>query len=99
MLDENAIRAALRQVSDPEIGINIVDLGLIYRITLKPEAVEVDMTTTSPACPMGAMLVEEAEAALSNILPPGYRVDVRRVWEPPWTPERMSDSARVCLGW
>jgi metal-sulfur cluster biosynthetic enzyme len=99
MPNETELRTVLRQVIDPEIGINIVDLGLVYRVDVMPEAVEIDITATSPACPMGALLMEEVEAAAASVLAPDSRVDVRLVWDPPWTPERMSGMARVRLGW
>ena len=99
MLDEQKIRDALRAVIDPEIGADIVDLGLIYRIALSPEAVEIDMTTTSPACPMSGVLVEEVEDTLADLLPPDIQINVRLVWEPPWTPERMSEATRARFGW
>ncbi|MDR3086439.1 MAG: metal-sulfur cluster assembly factor [Azoarcus sp.] len=99
MLDEQKIRDALRVVIDPEIGANIIDLGLIYRIALSPEAVEIDMTTTSPACPMSGVLVEEVEEILADLLPSDIQINVRLVWEPPWTPERMSEATRARFGW
>lgn len=99
MSNEAEIRAALRRVVDPEIGINIVDLGLVYRVDVMPEAVEIDITATSPACPMGALLMEEVEEAAASVLTPDSKVDVRMVWDPPWTPERMSGLARARLGW
>ena len=99
MSNETEIRTALRRVVDPEIGINIVDLGLVYRVDVMSEAVEIDITATSPACPMGALLMEEVEEAAASVLSPDSKVDVRMVWDPPWTPERMSGLARVRLGW
>jgi metal-sulfur cluster biosynthetic enzyme len=97
--DEPAARAALRAVEDPEAGMNIVDLGLVYAIAVTPQSVKVEMTMTSPACPMGAYLVDEVEAALRAAAPPGMPVRVELVWEPPWSPERMSPEARRHFGW
>ena len=97
--DIESVRAALRKVIDPEIGMNIVDVGLIYRIALEGQAVAVDMTMTSPACPMGDMIFEEVEAVLRACLPPGFEPDVRLVWEPPWSPALMSENARQHFGW
>ena len=93
------VRKALSSVIDPEIGINIVDIGLVYRIEIRERRVEVDMTRTSPACPMGEMLREDVEAALDRCLPDGHELDLRLVWEPAWSPDMMSDSAREQLGW
>ena len=93
------VRNALRSVIDPEIGINIVDIGLVYRIEIRPDKVEVDMTMTSPACPMGEMLKEDVAAALEHCVPDAYEIDLRLVWAPAWSPEMMSEAARKALGW
>ncbi len=97
--DVETLRDALRQVIDPEAGMNIVDLGLIYRLALEAGGVVVDMTMTSPACPMGEMIVEEVREALQKQLPPATRLEVNLVWSPPWEPARMSDEARQHFGW
>jgi len=93
------IRDALRTVVDPEAGINIVDLGLVYRIEVLERAVAIDLTMTSPTCPMGEMIEDEARQAAVAVLPEGYAIDLRIVWNPPWGPERMSDKARRHFGW
>jgi metal-sulfur cluster biosynthetic enzyme len=98
-VDAETLRAALRDVIDPEVGINIVDLGLVYGVSVEAERVQVDMTMTSPACPMGDMLLEEVEAALKRVLPNAWEFVVELVWEPPWSPELMSEPARTQLGW
>jgi metal-sulfur cluster biosynthetic enzyme len=90
---------ALRGVEDPEAGMSIVDLGLVYGVVVSPSAVKVTMTMTSPACPAGPYLVDEVAAAVRAIAPPGTAVDVALVWEPAWTPERMSAEARARFGW
>ena len=90
---------ALRAVEDPEAGMSIVDLGLVYRVDVAGERVAVDVTMTSPACPVAPQLVDEAVAAIRAIAPPAAEVDVRLVWDPPWTPERMSPEARERFGW
>jgi FeS assembly SUF system protein len=96
-LKERIIRA-LRTVYDPEIPVNIFDLGLIYGIETKPgNDVHVRMTLTAPACPVaGAMpgMVEQAIKRLSDV----GAVQVEMVWDPPWSPERMTDEARLELG-
>lgn len=95
----NALYDALKQVVDPEMGINIVDLGLIYGIDIGADSVSVEMTMTSPACPMGEMIVEEVEETLRRHLPAAFVPTVRLVWSPPWEPTRMSEKARQHFGW
>ena len=97
--DVATLRNALRQVIDPEAGMNIVDLGLIYRIEIADATVIVEMTMTSPACPMGDMLSAEVAAVLQDILPDSLRPDVRLVWSPPWDSALMSEEARQHFGW
>lgn len=97
--DTDAIRDILRQVVDPELGVNIVDLGLVYRIEPGPDRVLVEMTMTSPACPMGDLIMDEVQAALAAALPAGYGLEVRLVWEPPWDPAMMSERTRLHFGW
>jgi metal-sulfur cluster biosynthetic enzyme len=97
--DTEVIRDALRKVADPEIGANIVDLGLVYHIAFEDGKLWVNMTMTSPACPMGGMIVDDAYAELERVLPAGLEAEIRVVWEPPWTPEMMSEQCRLRLGW
>lgn len=94
-----AVYEALKAVIDPEVGINVVDLGLVYDVVVETGRVEVTMTLTSPACPMGTHLAEEGRQAIQGIVPAGVGVDVRLAWEPPWTPDMMSDEAKRLLGW
>lgn len=96
--DDTALFDALRNVIDPEMGVNIVDLGLIYGIDRVDNALTVRMTMTSPACPMGAIIEEDVIAELHHLVPMAS-LSVKLVWEPAWTPERMSDKARYILGW
>lgn len=89
---------AMRSVYDPEIPVNIYDLGLVYRVVVSDESdVEIDMTLTTPGCPvageMPGMIAEAVEP-----LPGVKTVDVRLVWDPPWDMSRMSDEARMELG-
>lgn len=94
------IEAALREVIDPEVGVNVLDLGLIYEVRASETGdLQVDMTMTTPACPVGAMLCDQVEAALRRGVPGVGTVEVDLVWEPPWSPERMSEAARRQLGW
>jgi metal-sulfur cluster biosynthetic enzyme len=95
----DAVREALRQVDDPEAGMNIVDLGLVYGIEIAGCAVRVDMTMTTAACPMADMMADQACAAIRAIAPAGTAIDVRLVWDPPWTPDRMTGIAKERFGW
>lgn len=90
------ILEALRAVEDPEAAMSIVDLGLIYAVQCEAQEVRVDMTLTSPSCPLGPYMVDEVTAAVRAVVP-GVRVNL--VWDPPWTPERMSEEARARFGW
>ena len=98
-IDDQTVRQLLRRVVDPEVAINIVDLGLVYRIDIAPERVLVEMTMTSPACPMGGMIVDDAYAELARILPNEVEMEIQVVWEPPWKPSMMSEQCRERLGW
>lgn len=97
--DVDAVREALRQVEDPEAGMNIVDLGLVYNIEVSAAAVRVDLTMTTAACPMADMIVDQARDAVTPIVPAGTRVEVKLVWDPPWTPDKMTGIAREHFGW
>ncbi|MCL4426674.1 MAG: metal-sulfur cluster assembly factor [Firmicutes bacterium] len=94
MVTEEEVTAALKEVYDPEIGINIVDLGLIYETKIEEEdRVKIKMTLTVPGCPLAQMLVEQARQAVAGI--PGVKdAQVELVWDPPWTPDRMSKELR-----
>lgn len=94
-----ALREALTRVLDPEVGMNIVDLGLVYDIRIDSDRVEVDITMTTPSCPMGSMIQDEAREVVQHASPPGTQVAVNLVWEPPWDPSKMSDRAREHFGW
>ncbi len=97
--DDETVRDALRSVDDPEAGMNIVDLGLIYEIAVEPGKVAVEMTMTTQACPMTDMIMEQSRAAIGTVVPRGTEIDLRLVWDPPWTPDRMSGMAREFFGW
>jgi metal-sulfur cluster biosynthetic enzyme len=98
-LDDGAVFDALRRVDDPEAGMNVVDLGLVYAVRLDPEGIEIDMTMTTPACPVAELLVGQARAAVEAIAPADTRVQVNLVWEPIWNPSMMSGVAREFFGW
>ncbi|MGZ8919961.1 MAG: metal-sulfur cluster assembly factor [Limisphaerales bacterium] len=94
---EESVRNALREVIDPELGCNIVDLGLIYGIQIEGVDVSVLMTLTTPGCPMHESIARGVAAAIQQ-LPGVETVDVQLVWDPPWTPEKMTDAGRRALG-
>lgn len=96
--DPAVLHEVLREVIDPEVGINIVDLGLVYRLASEEGVVVVEMTMTSPACPLGDMITDEVDEVLRRHLPPHTPIDVRLVWEPPWSPDKMSATARRHFG-
>jgi len=92
-LTDEAILETLRQVVDPEIGCNIVDLGLIYSISIVDKTVKVAMTLTTPGCPMHESIRWGAQTALLN-LPGVEEAEVEIVWDPPWHPSMMSEAGR-----
>ena len=101
-LAEDTVREALKEVIDPELFVNIVDLGLIYEVTITDgeegkHDVVVDMTMTSPACPAGPQLLSQSKAAVEK-LEETDEVEIKLVMQPPWTPERMTEDARDQLG-
>ena len=99
MPDDEAVREALRAVDDPEAGMNIVDLGLVYGIEVNGLDVNVDITMTTAACPMTEMIVEQVREVVTAMLPEGASANVNLVWDPPWTPDKMTGVAREHFGW
>ena len=97
MIDESTIREALRQIVDPELDCNIVDLGLVYGIAVMGSKITVTMTLTTPGCPMHDSIAEGVKCALLD-LEGVDDVEVQVVWDPPWTPSRMSDFGRQRTG-
>jgi metal-sulfur cluster biosynthetic enzyme len=90
-------RLVLRRVKDPELNLNIVDLGLIYDIHVDGSKVRIDMSLTSPGCPSGPEIMGEAEQQLRSI--PGIGdVEMNLIWSPPWTPERIEPRVRAYMG-
>ncbi len=96
---EPAIAAALRRVVDPEMALNIVDLGLVYRVEAGAGTVKVDITMTSAACPVAELIVDDVVRELTERLGAQTRIDCELVWDPPWSPQRMSHRARIAMGW
>ena len=94
MATETGIRDALRHVIDPELGVNIVDLGLVYRIEMEGARARIAMTMTSPACPMVDYLKDLVVSAIRQRIADVEDVDIIIEWEPPWDPDMMSDAAR-----
>ncbi len=89
----------LHNVIDPEVGVNIVDLGLVYGVEISGNKLRVDLTMTTPACPMSEMILDDARRALVGLVPEGTEIDLNLVWEPPWSPDKMSENARDHFGW
>ena len=97
MATEVELLDTLKQVVDPELMINIVDLGLVYSVEQNESRVTVEMTLTSPACPAGPQIIQQAKMALEN-LEDVDQAEIKLVMSPPWTPDRMTDEARDHLG-
>jgi metal-sulfur cluster biosynthetic enzyme len=96
-LTEARVLDCLRQVIDPEIGCNIVDLGLVYDVRIAPGRVDIQMTLTTPGCPMHETILEGVRRVLLSI--PGVaQAEVNLVWDPPWHPSLMSSEARELVG-
>ena len=93
-----AILEALKQVYDPEIPVDVVNLGLVYGVAVEDARVTVKMTMTSPGCPVGDFLAQEVERVI-RALGDVDAVRVELVWDPPWSPEKMSAEGRKALGW
>lgn len=100
-VNEDTVREALKQVIDPELFINIIDLGLVYTVTVEEveekSNVKIEMTMTSPACPAGPQLLAQSKTSVGAIEGVG-EVEVKLVMTPPWTPDRMTEEARDQLG-
>lgn len=98
MVTQEQVRKALTNVIDPEIGFNIIDLGLIYQIEIEDKIVHIDMTLTSPGCPVGPQIIRNVQretGALEGV----EEVDVQLVWSPLWSPDLMSEEAKDELGY
>jgi len=96
-VSEDQVKLALRRVKDPDLNLNILDLGLVYGITVDGAKVTVDMTLTSPGCPSGPEIMSDAEREIKTL--PGVEdVVMNLVWAPFWTPEKMEPRVRAYLG-
>lgn len=96
-ITEDKVKIALRRVKDPELNLNILDLGLIYQIRVEGNDIGIDMSLTSPGCPSGPEIMSEAEQQL-KALPGVGNVAMNLVWSPPWTPDRIEPRVRAYLG-
>ena len=94
---EDQVRMALRKVKDPELNLNIIDLGLVYGIRVDGNRVAIDMTLTSPACPAGPQIMTDAERVVKS-LPGVGEVAVNLVWTPFWSPEMIEPRVRAYMG-
>ena len=96
---EEQVREALKHVIDPELGINIVDLGLVYEVEVSEEgSVHIDYTLTTMGCPIGPLIEHQMQSLLANVA--GVKeVEAEMVLRPPWSPEMMSEEAKAALGY
>jgi metal-sulfur cluster biosynthetic enzyme len=97
MPDQALIYEKLKQIYDPEVGINIVDMGLIYSLDIAENKVEITMTLTSPGCPAGPQILSQVDSQVKT-LDDVEDVDIKVVWSPPWSPDMLSEEARDQLG-
>ncbi|MGA2613089.1 MAG: metal-sulfur cluster assembly factor [Spirochaetia bacterium] len=97
MVSRDAVLMVLKNVEDPEIQMNIVDLGLVYSIDVREDAIEVDYTLTYPGCPAEEMIRSDIVETLRDAF--GIEIKATIVWSPMWGPERMSEEARLALGY
>lgn len=97
MVSEKEVMSALSEVQDPEIGLNIVEMGLVYEVNIDEKKVHVKMTLTNPMCPFQSKLLKMAEDAVAGLVGKENTV-IELVWEPKWTPEKMTPEAREKVG-
>lgn len=98
-MSEDDVLAALQGVNDPEVGVNIVDLGLIYSTEINGDRVRVVMTMTTPACPMHSYLTQAVRSSILDRFEAVSAVAVDLVWDPPWSPRMISAEGKRQLGW
>lgn len=97
-VSSKVVRDALRDVIDPEIGLNIVDLGLVYDIQVDGDVVDIQMTLTSPSCPMGPYIMSETKSAAESVDGINH-AEIILVWEPYWTEDRIDSRVRALMGY
>jgi metal-sulfur cluster biosynthetic enzyme len=93
------IERALQHVVDPEVAMSILDVGLVYGVTVTDTHLRVRVTMTSAACPVTDLILEDIESELERVLPESLDLDVQLVWDPPWSSDRMSARAKAFMGW
>jgi len=98
MPTKEEVLEALRRVEDPELGMDIVDLGLVYDVEVEGPKVKVIHSLTSMGCPAGPMIQEDIEATVRGMFPEVAEVELDLTWDPPWTPDLMSEDAKFILG-
>jgi FeS assembly SUF system protein len=98
MVTKDEVIAMLKKCYDPEIPINIVDLGLVYDVSIEGEKVGVKMTLTAPGCPASGYISQDVKKKLES-MPGVKKADVTVVWDPPWSPDMMSETAKKQFGW
>lgn len=97
MASKGEVLEALKKVIDPEIGLNIVDLGLVYNVEVGEDSIEVEFTLTSPGCPLGDMITNDIKQVAAEAT--GMeKIETKLVWDPPWSVEFMSEEAKLDLG-
>lgn len=89
----------LHEVYDPEVGLSIVDVGLVYRVLVEAGRVDIRVTMTSAACPLSDQIIDDIVFQLEQVLPEDWNVAVELCWDPPWTPDRISERGRRQMGW
>lgn len=94
--NEDGVWTALKRVVDPELHYNIVDIGLVYGVKLEKPNVHIDMTLTSPGCPYGPLIIHDVKQSVGDIGAEKVSIDI--VWDPPWGPDKMSEEAKLDLG-
>jgi FeS assembly SUF system protein len=98
MVTKDEVIATLKKCYDPEIPINIVDLGLVYDVSIEGEKVGIKMTLTAPGCPASGYISQDVKSKLES-MPGVKKADVTVVWDPPWSPDMMSETAKKQFGW
>lgn len=98
MVTQEEVLGKLRECLDPELGVNIVDLGLVYGVSIEPEKVRILMTLTTPGCPLDAYFHQSVTDKIKTL--PGIKdVEVELTFDPPWDPQKMSEDAKLEVGW
>lgn len=98
LLNEEIVREALYEVYDPELGVNVIDLGLVYGVDVEGNNVRITMTLTTPGCPLHDMLTEAVDQAVHTYVPTAGSVEINLVWEPPWSPDMITTDGLRELG-